>query len=54
MYQSVFLDAYVDKCAEVGDVSYEGMSELQPIEGQPDAEAATDEEQYDVAVMEPG
>ena len=27
------------------------MSELQPIEGQPDAEAATDEEQYDVAVM---
>ena len=31
--------------------TYEGMSELQPIEGQPDAEAATDEEQYDVAVM---
>ena len=29
--------------------TYEGMSELQPIEGQPDAEAATDEEQYDVA-----
>ena len=31
--------------------AYEGMSELQPLEGQPDAEAATDEEQYDVAVM---
>ena len=31
--------------------TYEGMSELQPIEGQLDAEAATDEEQYDVAVM---
>ena len=31
--------------------TYEGMSELQPIEGQPDEEAATDEEQYDVAVM---
>ena len=31
--------------------TYEGMSELQQIEGQPDAEAATDEEQYDVAVM---
>ena len=31
--------------------TYEGMSELQPIEGQSDAEAATDEEQYDVAVM---
>ena len=23
VYQSVFLDAYVDKCAEVGDVSYD-------------------------------
>ena len=23
MYQSVFLDAYIDKCAEVGDVSYD-------------------------------
>ena len=31
--------------------TYEGMSELHPIEGQPDEEAATDEEQYDVAVM---